>query len=208
MFHRFHRQLASGFVAAALFLSSAGAATFDLQTATIEDINKAFDAGALTSEKLVQLYLNRIAAYDKKGPNINAVITLQPKALELARALDKERKEKGPRSKLHGIPVVLKDLFDTKDLPTSAGFLPMKNSQPIHDATVVARLRDAGAIINAKGSMGDWSPALGTPNQPVTFTLAKIIAPASRSLATTVASRLRDAGAIIFAKEHERLVRR
>jgi Asp-tRNA(Asn)/Glu-tRNA(Gln) amidotransferase A subunit family amidase len=156
MFHRFHRQLASGFVAAALFLSSAGAATFDLQTATIEDINKAFDAGALTSEKLVQLYLNRIAAYDKKGPNINAVITLQPKALELARALDKERKEKGPRSKLHGIPVVLKDLFDTKDMPTSAGFLPMKNSQPIHDATVVARLRDAGAIIFAKVNMSDW----------------------------------------------------
>src|SRR5688572_15791460 len=133
-----------------------GRTEFNLQTATIEDINRAFDAGALTSEKLVQLYLNRIAAYDKKGPNINAIITLQPKALEIARALDKERKEKGPRSKLHGIPVVLKDLFDTKDMPTSAGFLPMKNSQPIYDATVVAKLRDAGAIILAKVNMSDW----------------------------------------------------
>src|SRR5512134_3191709 len=99
MIHRIHRQLAAAIVLAALSLSSASAATFDLQTATIEDINKAFDAGALTSEKLVQLYLNRIAAYDKKGPNINAVITLSPKALELARALDQERKAKGPRSK-------------------------------------------------------------------------------------------------------------
>ena len=82
MINRFIRSLACGIAVAALSLSEASAATFDLQTATIEDINKAFDAGALTSEKLVQLYLNRIAAYDKKGPNINAVITLQPKALE------------------------------------------------------------------------------------------------------------------------------
>jgi Asp-tRNA(Asn)/Glu-tRNA(Gln) amidotransferase A subunit family amidase len=135
---------------------AAHAAEFNLETATIEDINKAFDAGALTSEKLVQLYLNRIEAYDKKGPRINAVITLNKKALETAKALDAERKAKGPRSKLHGIPVVFKDLFDTKDLPTSAGFLPMKNSQPIYDATVVARLRDAGAVILAKVNMSDW----------------------------------------------------
>jgi amidase len=160
MIDRFPRRLVSGLAGGLALLvlqvSPASAATFDLQTATIEDINKAFDAGVLTSEKLVQLYLNRIAAYDKKGPNINAVITLQPKALELARALDQERKQKGPRSKLHGVPVVLKDLFDTKDMPTSAGFMPMKNSQPIHDATVVARLRDAGAIVFAKVNMSDW----------------------------------------------------
>ena len=129
---------------------------FNLQTATVEDINKAFDAGALTSEKLVQLYLNRIAAYDKQGPNINAIINLQPKALEIARALDIERKTKGPRSKLHGIPVVFKDLFDTKDMPTTAGFLPMKESRPVHDATVVARLREAGAIVFAKVNLSDW----------------------------------------------------
>jgi amidase len=133
-----------------------GRTEFNLQTATIEDINKAFDAGALTSEKLVQLYLNRIAAYDKKGPTINAIINLQPKALEIARALDAERKAKGPRSKLHGIPVVFKDLFDTKDMPTTAGFLPMKSSQPVYDATVVARLREAGAIVFAKVNLSDW----------------------------------------------------
>src|SRR3954471_7906700 len=133
-----------------LGFSLSRAAEFDLQTATIEDINKAFDAGALTSEKLVQLYLNRIEAYDKKGPNINAVITLNTHALETARALDAERKAKGPRSKLHGVPVILKDLYDTADMPTSAGFMPMKDSQPILDATVVKRLRDAGAVILAK----------------------------------------------------------
>ncbi|HET7925067.1 MAG TPA: amidase family protein, partial [Rhodanobacteraceae bacterium] len=100
------------------------ARVFDLQTATIADINAAFDAGALTSERLVELYLARIAAYDKQGPRINAVITLNAAALETARALDAERRATGPRSPLHGVPVVLKDLFDTADLPTSAGFLP------------------------------------------------------------------------------------
>jgi amidase len=158
--------VAGGLVAAVTMPASAAAAPgrteFNLQTATIEDINKAFDAGALTSEKLVQLYLNRIAAYDKKGPNINAIITLQPKALEIARALDVERRTKGPRSKLHGIPVVFKDLFDTRDMPTTAGFLPMKHSQPVHDATVVARLRDAGAIVFAKVNLSDW---FGAPKE-------------------------------------------
>lgn len=140
----------------------ARAAAFDLQTATIADINAAMDAGALTSEKLVQLYLARIAAYDKAGPAINAVITLNPQALDVARALDAERKAKGPRSPLHGVPVVLKDLFDTKDLPTSCGFLPLQQSQPLHDATVVKRLRNAGAIILAKVNMSDW---FGTPKR-------------------------------------------
>jgi len=132
------------------------ATDFDLATATIEDINKAFDANALTSEKLTQLYLNRIDAYDKKGPKINAVITLNKQALATARALDAERKAKGPRSPLHGVPIVLKDLYDTKDMPTSGGFLPMKNSQPMYDATVVARLREAGAVIIGKVNMSDW----------------------------------------------------
>jgi amidase len=141
---------------------SAQAAEFNLQTATIEDINKAFDAGALTSEKLTQLYLNRIEAYDQQGPKLNTVITLNQEALATARALDAERKAKGPRSKLHGVPVVLKDLFDTADMPTTAGFLPMKTSQPMYDATVVARLRAAGAIVLAKVNMSDW---FGVPKE-------------------------------------------
>ena len=137
-------------------VANAGAIAFDLSTATIEDIQQAMDKGVLSSEKLVQLYLARIDAYDQRGPKINSVITLNPNALAAARALDAERKSKGARGPLHGIPVVLKDLYDTKDMPTTGGFLPMKNSQPIYDATVVARLRDAGAVILAKVNMSDW----------------------------------------------------
>ena len=137
--------------------------SFSLEKATIEDINEAFDSGALNAEKLVSMYLKRIEAYDKIGPRINTVITLQPNAIEIARKLDIERSESGPRSKLHGIPVVLKDLFDTYDMPTSSGFLPLKDSQPLYDATVVKRLREAGAIIFAKVNMSDW---FGSPTDP------------------------------------------
>ena len=128
---------------------SAKAESLDLTTATIEDINHAFDSGGLTIEKLTRMYLDRIEAYNYSGPKINAIITLNPYAMEIAKALDEERKTSGPRSPLHGIPVVLKDLFDTKDMPTSGGFLPFKDVQPIHDAFVVKKLRDAGAIILA-----------------------------------------------------------
>src|SRR5262245_27021330 len=86
-----------------------GAKTIDLDSATIADINAAFKSGTLTSEKLVQLCLARIQTYDREGPALHAVMTMNPKALETARALDAERKAKGPRSPLHGIPVVLKD---------------------------------------------------------------------------------------------------
>ena len=132
------------------------ATTFDLSTATIADIDAAFDAGALTSEKLVQLYLARIDAYDQKGPKLNTVITLNKKALEEARALDAERKAKGPRGPLHGVVILAKDVFDTKDMPTSGGFLPMATSQPRYDAFIIARLRSAGAIILAKLNESDW----------------------------------------------------
>jgi amidase len=92
-----------------LALAPAFAKTIDFDSATIADLNAAFDAGTLTAEKLVQMCLARIAAFDRKGPSLHAVITLNPKALEQARALDAERKAKGRRSPLHGIPVILKD---------------------------------------------------------------------------------------------------
>jgi len=130
--------------------------TFDLQTATVADMNAAIDAGALSSEKLVRLYLNRIEAYDKKGPKINSVITLNPKALEEARALDAERKAKGRRSPLHGIPIVVKDLIDVAGLPTTAAFKPFGAPIPERDAAIVTRLKAAGAIILAKVSAENW----------------------------------------------------
>jgi Asp-tRNA(Asn)/Glu-tRNA(Gln) amidotransferase A subunit family amidase len=132
------------------------ATTFDLSTATVLDIQAAMDAGVLTSEKLVEMQLARIAAYDQAGPKLNTVITLNPNALAEARALDAERREKGPRSPLHGVTLVAKDVFDTKDLPTTGGFWLMKDSQPSRDAFVVDRLRQAGVIVLAKLNQSDW----------------------------------------------------
>src|SRR4051812_36955482 len=126
------------------------ATTFDLESASIADINKAFNAGGLTSEKLVSLYLARIDAYNKKGPKLNAIITPNLHALEEARALDLERKTKGPRSPLHGIPVVVKDLIDVAGMPTTAGFKPFGAPIPPRDSTIAANLKAAGAIILAK----------------------------------------------------------
>jgi len=138
------------------FACTARGATFELTSASIADINAAFDSGKLTSEKLVELYLARIRAYDDAGPKINAVLAINPKAVEIARALDVERKTKGPRSPLHGIPVIAKDVFDTFDMPTTGGYLPLKGIVPTTDSTIVKRLRDAGAVILAKVNQSDW----------------------------------------------------
>lgn len=128
---------------------------FSLQDATIASINAAFEARALTSEKLVELYLVRIAEYENRGPNINAFINLHPDPLSVARALDKERQVSGPRSPLHGIPVVLKDNFNTSDLPTTGGSVLLKDVYPAREAFVVERLRAAGAIILGKTNLTD-----------------------------------------------------
>jgi amidase len=142
---------------AALILPlAAHAAEFELSTATLTDINAAFDSGALTSEKLLSLYLARIAAYDRKGPAISAIATLNDRALARARALDAERKTTGPRSRLHGVPVVLKDLIDVAGMPTGYGFKPAGLPIAPRHATVVQRLEDAGAIILAKAATVNW----------------------------------------------------
>jgi amidase len=118
------------------------AKTIDLDSATIADINAAFKSGTLTAEKLVQLCLARIQTYDREGPALHAVMTINPKALETARALDAERKAKGPRSPLHGIPVVLKDNYNTADMPTTGGSVLLQGSIPSADAFIVKKLRD------------------------------------------------------------------
>ncbi len=142
---------------ACLYGTFAFAATFELATANVADINAAFDAGALSSEKLVSLYLARIAAYDKQGPALNSIITLNPNALAEAKALDKERKAKGPRSPLHGVPVILKDNYNTTDLPTTAGCVFLADSLPPKDAFITAKLRAAGAIILAKANTSEFA---------------------------------------------------
>jgi amidase len=144
-------------LAVVLLLCTTGrAAQFNLETATIAELQLAMGKGTLTSEKLVQLYLARIDAYDQKGPKLNTVITLSKDALEQARALDAERKAGKVRGPLHGIVILAKDVFDTADMPTTGGFLPMATSQPRYDAFIIARLRAAGAIILAKLNESDW----------------------------------------------------
>lgn len=140
----------------------ASAAPLDLTSATIEQLNVAMRSGKVTSEELVKQYLKRIDAYDKKGPAINAVITLNPKALETAKALDAERAKSGPRSPLHGIPIVLKDNFDTFDLPTTAGSQLLAGSIPPDDAYVVKKLREAGAVIVAKVNLSEFAGSGGS----------------------------------------------
>lgn len=142
---------------AAGLAAPAHAAQIDVDKATIAEINAAFDAGTLTSEQLVQMYLARIEAYDRQGPKLRAVITLNRKALETARALDAERKAKGKRSLMHGIPIVLKDNMDTNDMPTTAGSVFLEGWIPPKDAFVVKKLRDAGAIILAKVNLSEFA---------------------------------------------------
>jgi len=138
------------------------AAEIKIEDATIADLNAAFKSGSLTAVKLTEIYLARINAYDKKGPAINSVITLNPKALEEAKALDAERKAGKVRGPLHGIPIVLKDNFDTYDLPTTAGSQLLEGSIPPDDAYVVKKLRDAGAIILAKMNLSEWAGGGGS----------------------------------------------
>lgn len=150
-------------VVIALTLNSvAQAETLDLHTATIADVNKAFASGKLTSEQLVSAYLKRIEAYDKKGPAINSVIYLNPEALAQAKVLDAERKAGKVRGPLHGIPIVLKDNFDTFDMPTIAGSQLLEGSIPPDDAYTVKKLRDAGAIILAKLNLHEWAGGGGS----------------------------------------------
>ena len=133
---------------------------FDLLTASVADIQSAVGAGALSYEHLVQLYLNRIQAYDKSGPKLNAVIEINSHALEVARSLDAERKAKGLRSPLMGIPFAIKDNIDVSDIPSAGGNLALGGTFPARDATVIQKLRSAGAIIFLKTNMDEL--ALGS----------------------------------------------
>lgn len=137
--------------------AAAPAQSLDLDSATIADLSAALQAGTVTSERLVQLSLARIDAYDRKGPVLRAIIAINPAALETARTLDAERQAKGPRSLLHGIPVVLKDNIDTADMPTTGGSLLLEGSIPPDDAFIVKKLRAAGAIILAKVNLSEFA---------------------------------------------------
>jgi amidase len=144
------------------FAPGVRATEIKIEDATIADLNAAFKSGSLTAVKLTELYLARIAAYDKQGPAINTVITLNSKALVEAAALDAERKAGKVRGPLHGIPILLKDNFDTYDLPTTAGSQMLAGSIPPDDAYVVKKLRDGGAIILAKVNLSEFAGGGGS----------------------------------------------
>ena len=145
-------------VAQAQRTAAGPSAVFRLEEATIADIHAAFDAGALTCRQLVQLYLDRVAAYEDGGPRLNAITTLNPRALEMATGLDVARTSTGRRQgPLHCIPVLLKDNIDTRDMPTSNGSAILKDALPPDDAYITRALREAGALIIGKAAMGEFA---------------------------------------------------
>ncbi|MBL8525276.1 MAG: amidase [Betaproteobacteria bacterium] len=135
-----------------------GKAEIDVVEASVSNLQKAMQSGKLSSLALTKAYLARIKAIDKSGPCINSVIEINPDALAIAAALDKERKMKGPRGPLHGIPVLLKDNIATADkMQTTAGSLALLGVKPPRDAFLVSRLRDAGAVILGKTNLSEWA---------------------------------------------------
>lgn len=130
---------------------------FDVVEATLDDVRTAINNDRVTCRQLVQAYLDRISAYDKSGPTLNAVQTVNPRALDEADRLDSAFKARGPVGPLHCVPVLVKDQIDTAGIPTTHGFIGFKNFVPSRDATVVARLKAAGAVVVAKATMGEFA---------------------------------------------------
>ena len=129
-----------------------------LHEATVDSIHAAFAAGELTCVELVRSCLARIEAWDRQGPALRALITVNPDALEIAADMDRQYRAKGGRvGSLHGIPLVLKDNIETADLPTSGGNVAMRAFRPAADAFTVARLREAGALVLAKANLQEFA---------------------------------------------------
>jgi amidase len=131
--------------------------SFHLIEASITDIHEAMQAGILTCHSLVRQYLDRIEAYDKQGPAVNAVLYLNPRALQQADAMDQEFKRTRKLKPLACVPIVLKDNFETADMPTTAGSILLKGAQPPKDAFAVAKLRDNGALILGKANLQEFA---------------------------------------------------
>ena len=132
--------------------------SFEFEEASLSGIQERFDRQTLTAEALTHLYLKRIVELDQQGPALRSVIEVNPDAAEIARSLDAERKAKGARGPLHGIPVLLKDNIDTADrMQTTAGSLALVGTRPARDAALVKRLRAAGAVILGKTNLSEWA---------------------------------------------------
>jgi amidase len=152
--------LRAGCVGLLLLVAAASAYSkpFDVMEATVADVHAAYRAHTLTAHRLVQLYLDRIAAYDQKGPAIDCILTLNPKAMEEADRLDAEFAKSGKFvGPMHGIPILVKDEIDTAGMPTTLGTTIFKDYRPPLDSSVVARLKAAGAIVLAKTTLSEFA---------------------------------------------------
>jgi amidase len=131
---------------------------FELEELTISELQDGMKSGKFTARSLVRKYLDRIDEIDRHGPALNSVIEINPDAVAIAEALDRERKEKGARGPLHGIPILIKDNIDTADrMMTTAGSLALVGSRPAQDAFVARKLREAGVVILGKTNLSEWA---------------------------------------------------
>lgn len=142
--------------------SSAQRPTFDVTERSIPELQAAMTSGSVTSRQLVEAYLARIAAYDRRGPALNAVVTLNADALAQADALDAERRAKGARGPMHGIPILVKDNYETVEMPTAAGSIALGANHPRRDAFQVTKLRRAGVVIIGKTNMHELAAGITT----------------------------------------------
>ena len=175
--------------------------SFDVTETTIATVHTAMRAGKLTCRQLVTAYLRRIEAYDKQGPAINALIVVNPAALAVADSLDRRFAAGGTTGPLHCIPVIVKDNFETTDLPTTAGSLSLEGLMPRQDAFMVRRIRDAGAIVLAKSNLAEFA---FTPYETVSsilpgytknpYALDRVTAGSSGGSAAAVAANFGEAG--------------
>lgn len=172
---------------------------FRFEETTINDIHEAYQTGILTCRQLVVYYLERIKAYDQPT-GLNAIVVVNPKAIQRAEELDKEFQTTGKLRPLHGIPFIVKDNYDTHDLPTAAGSLALKDSYPPDDAYQVKAIREAGAVVLAKSNMAEWafspyqtvSSVAGTTRNP--YDLSRVPAGSSGGTAAAVAANLGTVG--------------
>ncbi|MDQ2667360.1 MAG: amidase family protein [Gemmatimonadota bacterium] len=174
---------------------------FDLVETTIPTVRAALRSGSVSCHAVVQGYLDRIAAYDKTGPAINALIVVNPRALVLADSLDRYAEAGGKLGALHCIPMIVKDNFQTTDLPTTAGSLSLQGFVPTNDAFMVQRIRAAGAIVLAKSNMAEFA---FTPYETVSsilpgytknpYALDRVTAGSSGGTAAAVAANLGEVG--------------
>ncbi len=158
------RAVGAGVTAAFLFLVGAGTGSraqqpprFQIEEATIAQIESALASGSLTCRSLIEQYLARIDAHDKKGAALNAIVMTNPDALTIADDLDRRFRQTGPVGPMHCVPILVKDNYETVDMPTSAGSLSLKGMMTGKDAFVVKRLRAAGAVMIAKSNMAEFA---------------------------------------------------